>query len=140
MRIAWFRHISVDAADPLDDTAALIAELSSTHVIDVITEADAHDFVWRHALAPWDLCVYELDDTRAHQFVWAYLLTYPGASLLKNPDVHHGWGGALSREGRLQDYLATFRLDDRARRPPPLQVPLYASRVVVVPHAALARG
>ena len=138
MRIAWFRDTSVDAADPLDDTAALIAELSSAHAIDVVTEGDAHDFVWRHALQPWDLCVYELDDTPPLQFVWAYLLTYPGVALLKNPHVHHGWGGALSREGRLEDYLATFRLDDRARRPPPLQVPLYASRVVVVPYAALA--
>jgi len=138
MRLAWFRETPLDAADPLDDTAALIAELSSTHVIDVVTEAEAHDFVWRHALQPWDLCVYELDDTRAHEFVWAYLLTYPGAVLLKNPHVHRGWGGSLSREGRLDDYMATFRFDERARRVPPLQVPLYASRSVIVAHAALA--
>jgi len=138
MRIAWFRTTPVDVADPLDETAALIAELRASHAIDVFVEADAHDFVWRHALIPWELCVYELDDTRAHQFIWAYLVNYPGVVLLESARVHHGWGGALSREGRLDDYLASLRFDDRTRPASVLQVPLYASRLVVTPHMALA--
>ena len=69
MRIAWFRDTAPDLADPLDDTAPLIDELRSAHEIDVIVEQTAHDFVWQHILRPWDLCVFELDNTRAHQFV-----------------------------------------------------------------------
>jgi hypothetical protein len=138
MRIAWFRDTPPDRTNPLDDTVALIAELARSHVIDIVSEHDAHDFVWRQLRQPWDLCVYELDDTPAHQFVWAYLVNYPGLALLKSPRVHHSWGAALSREGRLQEYMAAFQLDDRAERATPLQIPLYASRLVVVPFAALA--
>src|SRR4029077_11386126 len=87
--------------DPLDDTAALIGELRATHDIDVIVERDAHDFVWQQHLRPWNLCVYELDLARSHQFVWAYLLNYPGVLLLRSTALPH------------------------------LRVPLLASRVVV---------
>ena len=58
--LAWFRAADPDPSNPLDDTALLIAQLRATHQVDVITEANAHDFVWRHFRAPYDLCVYEL--------------------------------------------------------------------------------
>jgi len=106
MRIAWFRDTVPDLTDPLDDTAPLIDELRSAHEIDVIVEQTAHDFVWQHILRPWNLCVFELDNTRTHQFVWAYLLNYAGVVFLRSADV------------------ATPR------------VPLLASRSVVVSHPA----
>jgi hypothetical protein len=106
MRIAWFRDTAPDLTDPLDDTAPLIDELRSAHEIDVIVEQTAHDFVWQHILRPWNLCVFELDNTRRHQFVWAYLLNYAGVVFLRSADV------------------ATLR------------VPLLASRSVVVSHPA----
>ena len=108
MRIAWFRPASPDATDPFDDTAALIDELRAMHDIHVVTERDAHDFVWQEQLRPWDLCVHELDNTRAHQFVWAYLLNYPGVLLLRSTGIAH------------------------------LRVPLLASRVVVASSEAAA--
>jgi hypothetical protein len=108
MRIAWFRAAVPDVSDPLDDTAALLDELRRAHEIDVIVESGAHDFVWRHALRPWDLCVYELDNSRAHEFVWAYLINYPGIVLLRSTDIAH------------------------------LRVPLFASRCVVTSSAAAA--
>ena len=138
MNIAWFRPTTPNASNPLDDTAALIDELRSTHAIDVIVEVEAHDFVWRHVLKPWDLCVYELDNTGAHQFEWAYLLNYAGVVMLKNPVVENSWGATLSREGRLDEYLAGFRVENRATAPPGVRVPLFASRSIVVAHAALA--
>jgi hypothetical protein len=103
MRIAWFRDTTPDSADPLDDTAAIIGELRAAHHIDVILEQNAHDFVWQQYRRPWDLCVYELDSTRSHQFVLAYLLNYPGVLLLRSADVPH------------------------------LRVPLFASRVTIAP-------
>src|SRR4029450_4298483 len=89
MRIAWFRHATIDAANPLDGTASLIEALRRTHDIDVIVEANAHDFVWQQLQRPWDLCVFELDNTRAHQFIWGYLPNYPGVVLLHSIDVAH---------------------------------------------------
>jgi len=105
MRIAWFRPTATDNTDPLDDTAALIDELRAAHDIDVVLEQDAHDFVWQQQLRPWDLCVYELDKTRSHRFICAYLLNYPGVLLLRSTDIAH------------------------------LRVPLLASRVVVTSSA-----
>jgi glycosyltransferase involved in cell wall biosynthesis len=87
LRIAWFRHLNTDSADPLDGTAALIIELRLTHEVDVIVETNAHDFVWQQLQRPWDLCVFELDNTRAHQFIWGYLPNYPGVVLLHSIDV-----------------------------------------------------
>jgi hypothetical protein len=139
MNIAWFRPTTPDASDPLDDTAALIDELRSTHAIDVIVEAGAHDFVWRHFQRPWDLCVYELDNTSAHQFEWAYLLNYAGVVMLKSPVAHNSWGATLSREGRLDEYMAGFRFEE-TNAPPEVRVPLLASRCVVVPHRSLAES
>ena len=139
MNIAWFRPTIPDASDPLDDTTALIDELRSTHAIDVIVEAGAHDFVWRHFQRPWDLCVYELDNTSAHQFEWAYLLNYAGVVMLKSPVAHNSWGATLSREGRLDEYMAGFRFEE-AKAPPEVRLPLFASRCVVVPHRSLAES
>jgi glycosyltransferase involved in cell wall biosynthesis len=87
MRIAWFRDADIDATDPLDGTAALIDELHATHEIDVVIEASAHDFVWQDIQRPWDLCVFELDNTRAHQFIWGYVPNYSGIVLLHSVDV-----------------------------------------------------
>ena len=87
LRIAWFRHIDTDSTDPFDGTPALIDDLRRTHDIDVIVEANAHDFVWQQLQRPWDLCVFELDNTRAHQFIWGYLPNYPGVVLLHSIDV-----------------------------------------------------
>ena len=106
MRIAWFRADAADASNLLDDTALLIDELRSSHDIHVIVEENAHDFVWQHARHPWDLCVYELDNTPAHEFLWAYLVNYPGVVMLRSMDVAH------------------------------LRVALFASRCIVTPTAA----
>jgi hypothetical protein len=88
MRIAWFRATTL-VGDPTDAGTWLINELRASHDIDIILERDAHDFVWQHFLQPWDLCVYELDNTRAHEFIWAYLLTYPGVVMLHSTDLAH---------------------------------------------------
>jgi glycosyltransferase involved in cell wall biosynthesis len=87
MRIAWFRDTDTDATDPLDGTAALIDELRAAHEIDVVIEASAHDFLWQDIRRPWDLCVFELDNTRAQQFMWGYVPNYAGVVLLHSIDL-----------------------------------------------------
>ena len=78
MRIAWFRATAPDPGSVTDETAAVIAGLRDSHHLDIVTEAEAHDFVWRHFREPYDACVYELGSTPAHQFLRAYLPHYPG--------------------------------------------------------------
>lgn len=161
MRLAWFRAAQPDVAAPagplggtrpaLDDTAALIAELRSTHDIVVLTAATAHDFVWTHVRAPYDVWVYELNNTPAHQFVWPYVMHYGGVLLLRTLTLHDSRAQALAREQRTADYIAEFTFNHgRAPRTPTtacrasrgrwpmLRAPLLASRLVVVPHAAVA--
>ena len=107
MRIAWFRDTAPDPTDPLDDTAPLIDELRSAHEIDVIVEQTAHDFVWQHILRPWDLCVFELDNTRAHQFVSAYSSHYAGVVFLRSAGRRDASRGAarLTQRRRLASGL-----------------------------------
>jgi hypothetical protein len=79
-RIAWFRAVPPDAADPLDETAPIIEMLARTHRLDVITAARAHEFVWRHFRDPYTVVVYEPGSTPAHRFMRAYAAHYPGVT------------------------------------------------------------
>jgi hypothetical protein len=38
----------------------------------------AHEFVWRHRRAPYDLVVYQLGNSSHHDYQWPYLFRYPG--------------------------------------------------------------
>lgn len=95
MTLAWFRADTPQPARPLDDTAALIEELRSTHDIEVFTAANAHDFVSKDSRAPYDLSVYELDNTPGHAFIWPYLLHGRGVLLLRTLILHDSLAAAL---------------------------------------------
>jgi hypothetical protein len=145
MRIAWFRPDSTDGGD-LD---AVIDGLRETHDIRTIGAAAAHDFVWQAAQGAFDLCVYELDDSPAHQYIWAYLLHYPGVLVLRTVSLHDGRARALVHQHRDADRDAEMAFADGAVRtdaPWPLvrgswsswRVPVLASRVTAVADDALA--
>ena len=104
MTIAWFRPSPAHVPSWLDDTAALLAELATTHRVTVIDEALAHDFPWTHARTPYDLCVYELGDSAAHAYMWPYLLHYPGLLRLRAPSLHASRAIALNRARRRLEY------------------------------------
>ena len=116
MKLAWFRADTPRPTDPLDDTAALIAELRATRDIDVFTAASAHDFVRAQLRTPYDLSVYELDNTPTNAFFWPYLLRYSGVLLLRTPNPHD------SREAEL------------------VRAALLASRATVVSYASVAES
>ena len=151
MKLAWFRANTPPPARPLDDTGALIAQLRSMHEIEVFTAGNAHDFVWKHSRAPYDLSVYELDNTPAHAFIWPYLLHYGGVLQLRTLILHDSRAAALLRAQRSRDYVAEFVFNHgpwpgRPPAVPPaypgdwpmLRVPLLASRVAVVSHPPTA--
>jgi hypothetical protein len=151
MRLAWF---APENDGPEADTALLVRALAVRHQIDPIDARRAHEFVWRHARTPYDLCVYDLDNTPAHQFVWPYLLHYPGVTRLRRLTLQASRADALERDDRIEDFVREFTFSHPGAAPPVLPsmrrivpapwpmlaVPLLASRLTVVAHAANAEA
>ena len=71
----------------------------------------AHEFVWTQRRRPYDLTVFEIAGHTAYDFVWPYLVRYPGLVLLHEGRLHETRGRSLLREGRRADYLAEFSFD-----------------------------
>lgn len=72
---------------------------------------DAHEFVWRHAREPYDLVVYQLGNEACHDYVWPYLVRYPGLVVLHDGILHHARARALLGRRRALDYRAEFEFD-----------------------------
>jgi hypothetical protein len=134
--LAWFRPAPRPGTSVIDDTAALVHELRPSFHVDFYSAVDAHDFVWRHARRPYDLCVYELADTPAHAFIWPYLCHYPGVVRLRSPALDRTRGGAAAHTGRrsAREFATEVRFTGRDM----LAAPLLASRLVVVSDDHLA--
>jgi hypothetical protein len=114
MRIAWLRPPARDWDDnPLDHIAPLIEVLGRHHDIELVNEPQAHDFVWRHARAPFDLVVHELADAPAHRFVLPYALHFPGALLLREAAPHYARAIASSRWTVVGDTAAATALREQ---------------------------
>jgi hypothetical protein len=145
VRLAWFRPSQTRITDPL------VTALAAEDHLDVYTESNAHDFVWTHFRSPYALCVFELDNSAAHAFVWPYLVHYGGVLLLVSRTLHNSRAYALAAADRLDDYAAELIFaEGHSPRPsrtprrapegswPMLRVPLAAARLTVVPNRALA--
>ena len=70
--------------------------------------ASAHDFVWRHRQAPYDLVVYQVGNSSNHDYIWPYLFRFPGLTVLHDAHLHHARAAALLRTRRADDYRAEF--------------------------------
>jgi glycosyltransferase involved in cell wall biosynthesis len=68
----------------------------------------AHEFLWRHRLAPYDLTVYQLGNSSSHDFLWPYLFRFPGLTVLHDAQLHHARAAALLRDRRAGDYRHEF--------------------------------
>jgi glycosyltransferase involved in cell wall biosynthesis len=68
----------------------------------------AHDFVWRAGRDQYDLVVYQLGNSRLHEYLWPYLFRWPGLAVLHDARLHHARGRALLRSHRAADYRAEF--------------------------------
>jgi len=142
MRIAWFRAGSFTPVVAVS-APAVVRTLDADHHVDIITAAEAHNFVVAQAQQRYDLCVYELRNTPRSEFIWAYLYHYPGVLLLDDRTLHDSRVRALERHRRLGDYEAEFQFDhghpSRAGTGtfprgtwPMLRAPVIASRLTVV--------
>jgi hypothetical protein len=71
----------------------------------------AHDFVWRHLQHPYDLVVYQLGNAPCHDYMWAYLVRYPGCVVLHDGQLHHARARSLLAQRRAEDYREEFLFD-----------------------------
>jgi glycosyltransferase involved in cell wall biosynthesis len=110
-RVAWFSPLPPVRSGVADANAELLPLLEADFAIDRYDEPRAHDFVWRHQRAPYDLVVYQLGNARCHDFVWAYLARFPGLVAIHDPTVHHARARQLLAEGRADDYRREFWFD-----------------------------
>ena len=116
MRLAWFA--------PTPDDVAL--ELGRRHDVELYDQRRAHDFVWRHFRAPYDLTLFELADSPAHAFVWPYMFHYPGVIVLRATSLRQ------SRSLALHQRRQHLRAERAFAGPDLLRAPLAAARMVIV--------
>jgi glycosyltransferase involved in cell wall biosynthesis len=156
MRIAWFSPRAPVRSGIAAYTAELLPHLRTAFTIDCYGESDAHDFVWRHQREPYDLTAYHLGNARGHDYMWAYLVRYPGLVVLHDARLHHARARHLLAEKRSNDYRHEFRYD-HPNAPPGaaeyaveglsgsiyyfwsmLRVPIATARMVAVHNARVA--
>jgi len=109
MRVAWFSPLPPAATGVAGYSADLLPMLDAAGLaIDRYQAINAHDFVWRHRLTPYDLVVYQLGNSEWHEYMWAYLFQYPGLVVLHDPRLHHARAAQLFRMRRIDDYRREF--------------------------------
>jgi glycosyltransferase involved in cell wall biosynthesis len=131
MRLAWFTPWAPQPSGVAGRSMEIVPALAAAgHGIDVCVDErvvpvgsahsnhppeagqvrvqSAHDFVWRAGRAQYDLVVYQVGNSRAHEFVWAYLFRWPGLSVLHDARLHHARASAHLHAGRTTAYRAEF--------------------------------
>ena len=134
MRLAWFTPWPPQPSGIAGRSAAVLHELAARdHAIDVFVDEtvvpisdrwpddaaspgdvrlqSAHDFVWRQARRQYNLVIYQLGNSRLHEFIWPYLFRWPGLAVLHDARLHHARGRALLLRGHRQAYRAEFYWD-----------------------------
>lgn len=111
VRIAWFSPVAPDRSGIAAYTAEIVSLLASRVGAIDLYHPRRHDFVWRHRRQPYDLIVYQLGNSAAHDFLWSYLFRYPGLLVLHDAQVHQARALSLLNrlEPRLDDYLAELQ-------------------------------
>lgn len=143
MRLAWFRPSPPDSGALLDHLGPVIEQLQRSHELEIVTEAEAFDFAWKHGRRPYDVCVYETGRTHAHAFVWPYLLHYPGVTILDRTDVRDARVWLGSRAVVVFDAAVARLLEDEHPGARMQHVPIAMAAVNIPPparHAELRVG
>jgi glycosyltransferase involved in cell wall biosynthesis len=132
-RLAWFSPVPPDRSGIAAYTAELLPRLAPDFDLDVYVDAvpagpqavlegarslrSAHEFVTGHTLDPYPLVVYQLGNAACHDYMWPYLLRYPGLVVLHDAVLHHARARALLSRGRGADYRHEFAWSHPEARP-----------------------
>jgi glycosyltransferase involved in cell wall biosynthesis len=137
-RLAWFSPLPPVRSGISAYSAELLPKLAAAYDIDVFVDrassraglkpspaADvgpcrdvglvgirsypSYDFVARHAVEPYDLVVYQLGNATCHDYMWPYLLRYPGLVVLHDAALHHARARSLLSRNLKDDYRAEFK-------------------------------
>ena len=130
MRIAWFTPLPPTRSGIAAYSSEVLPFLAERHSVDVYVDwaapffhahdvtppppscrtLSAHDFVWIHRREPYDLIVYQLGNATCHDYMWPYLVRYPGIVVLHDAQLHHSRARALLLRRQMQDeYRVEFR-------------------------------
>jgi glycosyltransferase involved in cell wall biosynthesis len=132
LRVAWFSPLPPDSSGIASYSADVLPLLDAPDAgysidrfvdrpggsrMDAGTAGDgtvprvfiAHDFVWKHQRAPYDLIVYQLGNAPWHDYMWAYMVRYPGLVILHDARLHHARARHLLNQRRFDDYRREFR-------------------------------
>ena len=122
-KLAWFTPLQPIKSGIAQYNAELLPAMADAHDIDVFVEGrsaqfvspdprvplfDAHDFLWKNRRQPYDLVVYQLGNAVCHDYMWAYLLRYPGLVVLHDGQLHHARARMLLQQKREDDYRQEF--------------------------------
>lgn len=118
-RLAWFSPMPPARSGVAIYSDELVPVLRQEHHVDVFVDEpiaaasvtdplirSAHDFVWQHQREAYDLTVFQLGNSSAHDYQWPYLFRYPGLTVMHDVHVHHARAAALLRQRRAADYRA----------------------------------
>ena len=123
-RVAWFTPLPPSRSGITGYSIELLSRLGNRYRVDVFVDTalhdpppgvagvfNAHDFVWKHDIEPYDLVVYQLGNSPYHDYMWPYLGRFPGLVALHDGHLHHARARWLLQEGRPEDYRAEFRFN-----------------------------
>jgi glycosyltransferase involved in cell wall biosynthesis len=127
MRVAWFSPLPPDRSGIAAYCAELLPQLASRHQIEAFVDdgdrrrgvagtdpvagvlvRGAHDFPWRHATEPFDACVFQLGNERCHDYIWPYMVRYPGLVVIHDGQLHQARAASLIERNHLDQYRAEF--------------------------------
>ena len=127
-RLAWFTPLPPVRSGIARYCSDLLPGLAGEYDIDLFVDGppvtfespheriqlfDAHDFIWKNRARPYDLIVYQLGNATCHDYMWAYLVRYPGLVVLHDGQLHHARGRMLLQrwKPRRDDYRREFRFN-----------------------------
>ncbi len=121
MRLAWFSPLPPVRSGIATYSAELVPTLVGQETdlfVDAADEAQpggrifsAHDFLWKNQLVPYDLVVYQLGNAPCHDYMWAYLASFPGLVVLHDARLHQSRARRLLNKERFDDYRREFAYD-----------------------------
>src|SRR6266487_3015273 len=109
LRLAWFSPLPPARSGVASYTAELVPLLQHELAIDCFPESRAHDFIWQHRRAPYDLVVYQLGNAPFHDYMWPYLVAYPGLVVLHDPRLHHARARLLLSQKRSEEHTSELQ-------------------------------
>src|SRR5947208_1304141 len=111
MRVAWFSPLPPVRSGIAAYSAEVLPRLTAHFDIECFTETSAHDFVWSARRRAYDLVVYQLGNAPFHDYMWAYLVAYPGLVVLHDARLHHARARQLLSQRRFEDYRRELWFD-----------------------------